>query len=549
MITPTAILPPIIVDGTTLTEDERTYFDYCESTIDGIVSQFGGQWFDFKLDTDKASPKVVNALKQTYEAQSFGVGVFPVLDGSGGLGGYQMVFAPPTRHAKPTATRTAAKELPPLNTFPGASAFAARPAFTAPASMTEHAYPRLLVRMPTRNRPAQAISVLSAYRNMAGAPITLEVVIDADDESMMASDVLQRLRALDAVITVGNHKSKIEAVNAGAIKDWDILLLASDDMMPVEDGYAAPVIAAMAEHFPHFDGAVFFDDGYAHDRCCTLPIMGRRLYEQFGYVYEPSYKSLVCDIEQTDVLRALGRLVYVDRKIIEHRHPAAGGTPSDALYKRNNGPERADRETYQRRELIRRPHAQVAFDSPPLWLSICIATVPERRPLLARLLDHVYAQIIRDRPRQVEVVIESGHGTIGEKRQRLLEKAHGHFVAFVDDDDWIAHDYVTQVVGALEREPDTDCASLWGIITENGDNPQKFHHSIKYEGWYRTADGLFARTPNHLNAVRRELALKAGFQASNFGEDHQFSKALRPLLKSEVAVESVLYHYWYRGNK
>lgn len=544
--TPLTALPPITVSSTPFTSEERTAFDYCDATIEQTAARAKGQWFEFTAELANAPPKVVNALRQSYEAQGMGVGVFPIMDDCGGLVGWRMIFAPPKR-SQPTTVRQTAKELPALSAI---AAMPARPMFAAvPQSIADNSYPRLLVRMPTRGRAAQAINVLSAYRNMAGAPIQLEVVIDSDDESMMASDVLQRLRALDAVITVGKHKSKIEAVNAGSVNNWDILLLASDDMQPVDNGYAAHVLAAMAEHFPHYDGAVFFDDGYAHDRCCTLPILGRRLYDQFGYVYEPSYRSLVCDIEQTDVLRGMGRLVYVNRKIIEHRHPAVGNAPSDALYKRNNGPEQADRENYERRAESRRPHAQLAFDSPPMWLSVCIATMPERRGLLNRLVDHLYAQIIRHRPRQVEVLTDAGGGTIGEKRQRLLEKSRGLFVAFVDDDDWIADDYIAQVVGALEREPEVDCASLWGVITENGDNPQRFHHSLQYEGWYRTPEGLFARTPNHLNAIRRELALQAGFKASNFGEDHEFSKAVRPLLRREAVVDSVLYHYWYSGNK
>ena len=541
---PVTSLPPLVVDGTPLSQEERTAFDYCDATVEQTAAKAKGQWFEFTADLSTAPPKVVNAIRQTYEAQGFGVGVFPVVDALGALGGWRLIFAPPKR-AQAGASRQLARELPALSTLPPMTN---RPVFAFSPPM-DRGCPRLLVRMPTRGRAAQAIHVLSAYRNMAGAPVQLEAVIDADDDSMMASDVLQRLRALDVIITVGASKSKIEAVNAGSVKDWDILLLASDDMMPVADGYAAHVIAAMTQHFPHYDGAIFFDDGYAHDRCCTLPIIGRRLYEQFGYVYEPSYRSLVCDIEQTNVFRGMGRLVYVDKKIIEHRHPAVGNASSDALYSRNNKPEQADRDNYAARSELRRPHAQIAFDAPPLWLSVCIATVPKRSAMLARLVDYLLDQIARDAPRKAEVITDAGPGTIGEKRQRLLERARGHFVAYVDDDDWIAHDYIAQIVSAVERVPTADCLSLWGVITENGDNPQRFHHSIQYDGWYRTADGLYARTPNHLNAVRRDIALQVGFEPKQFGEDHQYSKGIRPLLKTEVPIDSILYHYWFRGDK
>lgn len=170
--------------------------------------------------------------------------------------------------------------------------------------------------------------------------------------------------------------------------------------------------------------------------------------------------------------------------------------------------------------------------------------------MLDRLVNYLRAEIRGIMmPRWVEILvdIDAGAVSIGEKRQRLLERARGKYVAFIDDDDWVACDYVRRVLSALATEP--DCASLVGVMTTNGENPERFEHALKYETWTKVGD-VHVRCPNHLNAVRRELALKVGFVAKSFGEDADYSMRLRPLLKTEGSTgDAPLYFYWYRSKK
>lgn len=411
---------------------------------------------------------------------------------------------------------------------------------------------RLLVRMPTRGRPKRALEVLEKYRSMAGVPIAIEVVVDEDDSSMLDACVLQRLAALGCAVTVGDHRSKVEACNGGRERDWDVLVLASDDQVPVRDGYALRILEAMRHHWPRFDGAIYFDDGYQGKNLCTLPIIGRRFNDKIhGFIYEPSYISLSCDCEQTELWLQMGRLVYIDEKIIEHQHPAWGHVEKDALYKRNDAFADRDQKHYEERKGDRRERSQFGFCKPPLWLSICVCTVPERATQLDYLLDVIEAQ---DRwlkyfvdSREIEILIDDRGGvSIGEKRQALLERAKGHFVAFIDDDDGISFDYVYRILCAIKASPDTDCVNLIGMMTTNGEAPQRFEHSIEHKEWGEK-DGVLVRGPNHLNAVRRELALQAGFPWRSHGEDREYSERLRPLLKNEARVrgDSPLYYYWY----
>lgn len=533
-----------------LADNDETKLHYLDATIEAhVYKNFDGRIFEFRVPAQMVEPALVEALLALYQKGGWLTSAYPVKNDAGDVVEIQVIFAPTSPPPPPVATSSSATSekleppqkvgvsLPPL-------VRAIQPVFF------RGDMPRLLIRMPTRQRPIQALEVLEKYRKLAGYPVQLEVVVDEDDESMIRTEVLQRLAALDCVVTVGSHQSKVAACNGGRLREWDILVLASDDMVPLVDNYAACIVSAMEEHWPHFDGALHFNDGHQRKNLCTLPILGRRLYDQFGYVYDPAYRSLFCDREYTDVLQATGRLTYIDEKLIEHRHHVWGRAEKDALYDRNDALEEADRATFEKRKAAARPHAQFAFDSPPLWLSVLVCSVPARRAQLGRLLADLWHQIRSLRPpgspREVEILVDDRQViTIGEKRQSLLERARGHFVAFVDDDDGVAFNYLERVVGALRASPDADCASLEGVITTAGGKPEVFRHSIAFDGWY-TKDGIYYRGPNHLNSVRRELALQVGFVSKNHGEDFEYSKRVKPFLKKEAPTgEGPLYFYWY----
>ncbi len=166
------------------------------------------------------------------------------------------------------------------------------------------------------------------------------------------------------------------------------------------------------------------------------------------------------------------------------------------------------------------------------------------------VLDHLDAQInALPEPRSVEILLDGELGNVGEKRQRILERARGHFVCVVDDDDWVAHDYIEHMVNTVAHNPNVDCVSLTGVMTTDGLKPERFDHSLKYREW-RSTEELHERNPNHINPVRRELALKVGFKPLAYAEDHDFSQRLLPLLKTEASPgEAPLYYYWFKTRK
>lgn len=181
-------------------------------------------------------------------------------------------------------------------------------------------------------------------------------------------------------------------------------------------------------------------------------------------------------------------------------------------------------------------------------LSILICHLPARAAMLKSLLASLDAQ--RESTAGVELLVDNRVGiSTGAKRNDLLRRATGTHVAFVDDDDRVSSDYLSRIAAALESDPDVVGMELQMIV--NGGQSFRCIHSMIYDRWFdqRGDDGapVYFRCPNHLNPVRRTLALRAGFPDVTVGEDKAYSLALHPLLKSEVMLHGYPVYLYRAG--
>jgi hypothetical protein len=229
---------------------------------------------------------------------------------------------------------------------------------------------KILIKFPTRNRLDKFFYALDRYYEYADDIDNISVVVscDTDDSVMNSTETLERLSTYkNLTIDFSDNKSKIEAVNKNVPSDgYDIILLASDDMIPVVKGYDQIIRDRMLVHYPDTDGVLWFNDGLQGARLNTLCILGKKYYDKFGYIYHPEYKSLYADNEFTEVSVNAGKAVYFNDIIIKHEHYSIDDSKNDELYKRNDSLLSYDRAVYEKRKAHN-------FISNQKW-SFCITT-------------------------------------------------------------------------------------------------------------------------------------------------------------------------------
>ena len=404
---------------------------------------------------------------------------------------------------------------------------------------------RILLKCPTRSRPQKVIQTLTSYIRLANHPEQLGVAIscDEDDDSMKRNLVQEELlRILNPVawkrIFFSPNKTKIEACNANMDEidwEWDIVVLVSDDMIPQLKGYDDVIRNHMMSKFPDTNGILWFNDGTQGDKLNTLCMYGRTMYQSFGYIYHPEYKSLFCDTELTD--RCKGELaskcLYVSYCIIRHEHPGTGYAQNmDTLYQRNQKYWNEDMYTYIRRKTY-------VYD----W-SVLIPTIPGREEKLRNLITSIQEKVARICPElrlEVCVAFDNRETSVGMKRQQLLTQAKGKYLSFVDDDDHITDEYVEDLKACFDGG--YHVMRLRGRI-----DPYTFTHSLENTITTTMARGeVFLRPPNHLNPMMSDVAKFIHFKDAIRGEDLEWTIRMSKtgFLTSEYTSDDSRIHYIY----
>lgn len=172
-------------------------------------------------------------------------------------------------------------------------------------------------------------------------------------------------------------------------------------------------------------------------------------------------------------------------------------------------------------------------------LSILTVTIEPRKEIFRNLARVLHAQ--SDKQIELLASCDNGERSIGAKRNDLLLAAKGDYVVFIDDDDMVSPYYVSGILRGIQSNP--DCCGIEGIITHKNVGPKKFIHSIQFEDWFEK-DNIYYRCPNHLNPIKREIALDTMFADKSYQEDKDFSERLKGKLKTEVYIKGPIYFYY-----
>lgn len=179
-------------------------------------------------------------------------------------------------------------------------------------------------------------------------------------------------------------------------------------------------------------------------------------------------------------------------------------------------------------------------------LSILICSTHTRWRTFGRSIqEQVWAQydsLPADQQERIEILMltDNRRMVLGDKRNVMVDAAQGRYVQFIDDDDRISPRMFEKVLAATES--DADVITFLVDVSMNGRRAGVCRYSIRFD-CDRNTPQRFERLPNHICAVKRELAQRVTFPAVLCGEDAGYAKKLAPLLNSEHHIPEVLYHY------
>mgnify|MGYP003119304712 CR=1 FL=1 len=189
--------------------------------------------------------------------------------------------------------------------------------------------------------------------------------------------------------------------------------------------------------------------------------------------------------------------------------------------------------------------------------SILILSIPSRIQIFSTLLKKVTSQI-GDRP-DVEVLslMDNKSLHIYEKRNELMRIARGTHIAWLDDDDDIAEDYVDKITRAIDHDPEADVISFNQVCYLSGKKARVFAKMgnpqdpvvLDPADPSRYKDTL--RLPWHWCVWKRTLATSENFRPKYaFGstgqseEDIDWLDRLYPKVKTSTYLENEWLHIY-----
>ena len=182
-------------------------------------------------------------------------------------------------------------------------------------------------------------------------------------------------------------------------------------------------------------------------------------------------------------------------------------------------------------------------------LSILTPSIPQRIDQLHQLSQKILSQIHAPKgacPVEHLIFSDNRARSIGAKRQALLEAAQGEYIAYVDDDDDVADDYVASLLRGIETGKDVVTFRQRAVY--NGQESTVVF-SLANQDEPFTPGGITRRGAWHVCAWRRELAADCVFPFINYGEDKAWSLQARARVRGEIHIPRILHTYRHDAAK
>ncbi|MCZ7839696.1 glycosyltransferase [Leclercia adecarboxylata] len=414
---------------------------------------------------------------------------------------------------------------------------------------------RIGIAITTHNRPDVLKRAIEQHMKHLPADALIVVI---DDGSLSPAKVPDGIRLIRHETARGIASSKNSCIELLMAAGCDHLFLFDDDTYPVSDNWWNPYIDSEQPHLMYMWGKeVIFRDGnivgYQRPKGCMLYVE-RRVIERIGGM-DPAFGRWGFEHESwsdrihnagfttcryQDVENSSGLFYAADEKgAVESSVPE--NVRLESL------PHLAEQKRYSSEYVSYRTEPPIQANT-QVSLSVLIPSVSSRWATFGRKIqEQIFGQYEAlpkpDRDRvEILMITDTKSIQLGVKRNEMVRLASGEYVVFVDDDDRLAPDYVASLLKATESG--ADVITFQSMVSLNGGSPRLCRYSLQYPQDANTATE-YHRIPNHICAIKRRIALRTPFPAKLCGEDREYAIDLRPLLKTEHAINRVLYHYDY----
>jgi glycosyltransferase involved in cell wall biosynthesis len=179
-----------------------------------------------------------------------------------------------------------------------------------------------------------------------------------------------------------------------------------------------------------------------------------------------------------------------------------------------------------------------------LSILICAVEIEERQIKLKKLVSELHRQISKNYAEEiVEILVDTDNMTksVGQKRNDLISKSKGHFVCFIDDDDFITENYLSTILHHLNIGIDILLIGISHI--ENGINKTKILPSLFIDN-LTTNDVVFKTNHFHLCPHKKSIAELVSFDCVNFAEDMIYSKKMGKHISNHAVIYDPIYIYF-----
>jgi glycosyltransferase involved in cell wall biosynthesis len=125
----------------------------------------------------------------------------------------------------------------------------------------------------------------------------------------------------------------------------------------------------------------------------------------------------------------------------------------------------------------------------------------------------------------------------------MINLSQGEYIVFIDDDDRISEDYISQIMKKLAENPDTDCVVFDSICRVNGGLEKLCKYGIEFE-YGDINNGLEWRgKPAHTMVYSSNIVKKHQYTDMGRGEDCEWVKRACLDIKNQTRIDKVLYYY------